>query len=135
MSQVSEFDLPSLEHPFESANENSPALSDKAPLSCVGLAGSGRNAHKLKLIFKNGNRHSFPYAYMSEVEFDVEGKLTILTSDREITIEGRGLDVLEEWLFENKVVWIKEDNRSFDRIPPAKSTTLPTDQGVIQQCG
>lgn len=51
---------------------------------------------------------------MSEVAFDVEGCLTILTSEREIVIEGNGLDNLEEWIFESRVTWVKEDNRSFD---------------------
>ncbi len=114
MSQASEFDLPNLDQPFESANENDPALSGVRSFSCVGIAESGRIAYKLKLIFKNGNRHFFPYAYMSEVAFDIEGRLTILTSEREIVIEGRGLDNLEEWIFESRVTWVKEDNRSFD---------------------
>ena len=51
---------------------------------------------------------------MSEVIFDVEGKITILTSEREIIIEGCGLGNLEKWIFENKIRWIKEDNWSFD---------------------
>jgi len=110
MSQVSEFDLPDLDHPLESANENAPAPA----FSCVGIAESGRMAYKLKLIFKNGNRYFFPYAYMSEVNFEAEGRLIIRTSEREIIIEGRGLDNLEEWLFESRVAWVKEDNRSID---------------------
>ena len=114
MSQVSEFDLPDLSQPFDTANENNPAPAKTEGFTCVGLEQAGRIAYKLKLIFKNGNRHFFPYAYISEVAFDVEGKLTILTSEREIVIEGRGLDALEEWLFESKVKWVKEDNRSFD---------------------
>jgi hypothetical protein len=116
MSQVSEFDLPNLDQPFESANENDPALSGAQSFSCVGIAESGRIAYKLKLILKNGNRHFFPYAYMSEVAFDIEGRLTILTSEREIIIEGRGLDILEEWIFESRVKWVKEDNRSIDPL-------------------
>ncbi len=111
MNQVSEFDLPDFEQSFDVANQNNPS-SQGSP--CVGIEEAGRRAHKLKLIFKNGNRHSFPYAYMSEVIFDVEGKITILTSEREIIIEGRGLDNLEEWIFESRVKWVKEDNRSFD---------------------
>jgi len=114
MSQVSEFDLPDLSQPFENANENYPKLPVGEHFSCVGLESAGRNAYKLKLIFKNGDRRFFPYAYISEVGFDVEGKLTILTAEREIIIEGRGLDALEEWLFESKVRWVKEDNRSID---------------------
>ena len=114
MSQVSEFDLPNLDAPFESANENNPSLNINNVPSCIGIAESGRIAYKLKLIFKNGNRCFFPYAYISEVAFDVEGRLTILTSEREIIIEGRGLDNLEEWLFESRVKWVKEDNRSID---------------------
>jgi len=114
MSQVSEFDLPNLDHPFESANENYPAVDSGDKPSCVGFEESGRIAYKLKFILKNGNRHFFPYAYISEVAFDIEGRLTILTSEREIIIEGRGLDNLEEWVFESRVKWVKEDNRSFD---------------------
>ena len=114
MSQASEFDLPNLDQPLESANENNPATDYTDSSSCVGIEESGRIAYKLKLIFKNGNRHFFPYAYISEVAFDIEGRLTILTSEREIVIEGRGLDNLEEWIFESRVKWVKEDNRSFD---------------------
>ena len=114
MSQVSEFDLPNLDQPFHSANENYPSLSKPHGFSCIGIAESGRIAYKLKLIFRNGNRVFFPYAYISEVAFDVEGRLTLLTSEREIIIEGRGLDNLEEWIFESRLKWVKEDNRSFD---------------------
>ncbi len=109
-----EFDLPSLDQPFHSANENDPPPANMQHFSCVGIAESGRSDYKLKLIFRNGNRRSFPYAYISEVAFDVEGRFTILTSEREIIIEGRGLDNLEEWIFESRVKWLKEDNRSFD---------------------
>ena len=52
MSQVSEFDLPNLDQPLESANENNPATDYSDIPSCVGVEESGRIAYKLKLIFR-----------------------------------------------------------------------------------
>lgn len=114
LSQIYEFDLlPSIDADFTSANENTPPPPVQK-LSAVGLEVMGKQAQKLRFILKNGNRHVFSYAFIVEVIFEVEGCLSIYTSEREIIILGRGLDKVEEWIFESRVTWIREDARSFD---------------------
>jgi hypothetical protein len=42
------------------------------------------------------------------------GTLSLFTSEKEIVIEGRGLDFLEERLYDNQMVWIRESKGTFD---------------------
>ncbi|MEM9885985.1 MAG: hypothetical protein AAF849_08840 [Bacteroidota bacterium] len=75
----------------------------------IELAIEGETAAKLRLEFANGNRFFFPYAYMLQVEYiNTKGELKLYTAQKEITIKGRGLDQLEELLYENMVKTIKQ---------------------------
>ncbi|MEL6717321.1 MAG: hypothetical protein AAFP82_01255 [Bacteroidota bacterium] len=75
----------------------------------IELAVEGETAAKLRLEFANGNRFFFPYAYMLQVEYiNTKGELKLYTAQKEITIKGRGLDQLEELLYDNVVKTIKQ---------------------------
>ena len=108
---TSEFHFPGIDQELESANQND---QEQKIDSCYELMPKGEKAPKLKLIFKNGNRCTFPYAYLLRIEFNVDGFLYIYTSEKEIAIEGRGLDHLEDRLYDNQVKWIRESRLSFD---------------------
>lgn len=91
----------------ETANENMHPPLDASDL--IELAQDGKVAAKLRLEFANGNRLFFPYAYMLQVEYlNTLGELKLYTAEKEITIKGRGLDQLEELLYDNVVKTIKQ---------------------------
>lgn len=69
---------------------------------------------KLKFIFRNDNRCTIPYTYLIRTEFNMAGFLSLFSSEKEIVIEGRGLDYLEDRLYDNQVVWIRESKQAFD---------------------
>ena len=75
----------------------------------VELVKEGQVANKLRLEFANGNRFFFSYAYMLHVEYlNSEGTLKLYTAQKEIIIKGRGLDQIEQLLYDNGVKSIKE---------------------------
>ncbi|MEM6628840.1 MAG: hypothetical protein AAF694_04175 [Bacteroidota bacterium] len=100
-----------MDQSLESANQNSRSATTSP---CVGLAPENHRAPKLRLIFKNGNRCTIPYAYFLRTEYNSEGSLSLFTVEKEVVIQGRGLDLLEDWLYDNHVVWIKESHVVFD---------------------
>lgn len=111
-TSTSEFHFPGMDQVLESANQNEQETIQSD--ACFELVAKDQIAPKLKFIFKNGNRCTIPYAYLLRTEFDMAGILSLFTSDKEIVIEGRGLDFLEDRLYENQVVWIRESKASFD---------------------
>ena len=104
--------FPGMDQSMESANQNSKSATASP---CIGLAPENHRAPKLKLIFKNGNRCTIPYAYFLRTEYNSEGSLSLFTMELEVLIEGRGLDLLEDWLYDNQVIWVKESHVAFDR--------------------
>lgn len=109
---TSDFHFPGMDQsPPHLANENE---ASAPTYSCYELMPKDELAPKLKLVFKNGNRCTFPYAYLLRIEYDVNGTLSVFTSDKEIIIQGRGLDELEDRLYDNQVKWISESQQSFD---------------------
>jgi hypothetical protein len=97
---------------LESANENEQETVQSD--ACFELMPKDEMAPKLKFIFRNGNRCTIPYAYFLRMEFDIEGILYLFTTEKEVVIEGRGLDYLEDRLYDNQVVWIRESKGALD---------------------
>lgn len=91
----------------QTANENMhPSAGEN---SFTELAAEDEKAFKLRLEFANGNRFFFAYAYMLHVEYlNTEGVLKIYTAEKEIAIKGRGLDRIEEQLYDNRLKLIRE---------------------------
>ncbi len=111
-TSTSEFHFPGMDQELESANQNKQEAVQLD--ACFELMPKEEMAPKLKFIFRNGNRCTIPYAYLLRTEFDMAGTLFLFTTEKEIVIEGRRLDYLEEMLYENQVKWIRESNLSFD---------------------
>ena len=108
----SDFHFPGMDNELESFNHKGQEGSVQE--RCFQLLPEGQMAHKLRLIFKNGDRCTFPYAYILRTKFNIEGRLSLFTSDLEVVVEGRGLDYLEDLLFLNQVVCILEDKGTLD---------------------
>lgn len=69
---------------------------------------------RFKLYFRDGQVISIPYAYLPIVIYEPDRFLNIKTSDLDIRIKGRGLNVLADFLNEEKVQWMKESPSSID---------------------
>ena len=72
------------------------------------------------MLLRSGKTVSIPYAYLPVITLTAEKQLVINTHDLTITIKGRGLHKIEEWLTEEKVLWIQESH-----------TTTDTDEGDV----
>lgn len=57
---------------------------------------------------------SVPYAYLPIIKLSSNQELTICTHDLSIVIKGRNLNKIEEWLNEEKVLWVRESNTDVD---------------------
>jgi len=104
--------IPKKDQLLETANENMIPFPGSSP--CFELGPEDKPTAKLRLLWKDGNRCFFPYAYMLRAEFQAEGILTIYTSEQEIVIKGRGLDHIEDLLYESQVRSIQESKVTFD---------------------
>ncbi len=111
-SSATDFNILEKDQLHITANENmGPPPQEDA---CLELEIKDSPAVKLRLELKNGNRCFFPYAYMLRAEYDTKGVLTIFTSEQEIIIKGRGLDYIEDRLYDSQVKSIKESRISMD---------------------
>jgi len=67
-----------------------------------------RNPACLDLRFRNGERKAFPYAYFTQINFDAES-IEIRTARNKITITGRSLTRLYEYLVIYRVRYVQEN--------------------------
>ena len=71
-------------------------------------------AGRLNLYLKNGAKYSFSYALLPVISFMPPRRLVIKFTGYDVTIEGRGLQILDDYLSQENVNWIKEDPSGFD---------------------
>lgn len=100
--------------PERSANwQDKGGAKGKSPL-CLGIERGNRFVRRFKLLFKDGGTISVPYAFLPVIIHEPGKGLRIRTGEVEITIKGRGLNVLADHLNEEKVLWIKESGSGTD---------------------
>lgn len=63
---------------------------------------------------RSGKVVSIPYAYLPVIVLTEDKQLVICTHDVEVIIKGRNLQKMEEWLNEERVIWIRESITNFD---------------------
>ncbi len=63
----------------------------------------------LELRLANGVRKAMPYSFLVELCFDIEKGIEILTSGKRITITGRNLTKLFEYLISYRVKYVQAD--------------------------
>lgn len=66
------------------------------PLACIDLR------------FADGNRKAIPYSDFSEINFDPSDGIEIITADKKITITGRDLERLYDYLVAYRVRYVAE---------------------------
>lgn len=65
-------------------------------------------ANSLKLIKRDGQIVFMPYSQQPIIIYEPSSGISIKSISLEITVTGRGLAPLAEWLGANRVKWIKE---------------------------
>ena len=75
--------------------------------TCMGLS-KDHSIKRYKLILRNGSCFNLPYALLPIIKLETEDSLKILMSGVTINISGRGMSVIEGFLFEERIVWMKE---------------------------
>jgi hypothetical protein len=66
-----------------------------------------KNPVCIELRLSDGNRHAFPYSYVTEITFELEKGIEILTSQKRIAITGRNLTKLFESLITYRVRYVQ----------------------------
>lgn len=76
--------------------------------SYFGVERNNKMVRRFKLILRSGKQVSIPYAFLPVLVFEHDGLVCLKTKDLSISIKGRGLKPLEEYLSREEVRWIKE---------------------------
>lgn len=84
------------------------------PKSFYGVERGNRFVRRFKLIMRTGQMVSVPYALLPIVILEADKSLRIKAHDLEITVKGRNLQKVEEWLNEEKILWLREAGTDFD---------------------
>ncbi len=71
-------------------------------------------APKLCLLFRDGRRVYVPYAHLALIDFQPGEGLKITAHNLAVTICGRGLDKVMDYLYADRVRWIRESNSVMD---------------------
>ena len=79
--------------------------------------GIGRNSLQgpqisLDFQFRNGNRHGFSYAFLSEIEYDASGVIRLVFGGTQVEIRGRNLLELYERLLLHGVGYVLESPKA-----------------------
>ncbi len=105
--------------PFKNAVENDYAETVKTPLASdvydfFALAPAQTKPVGFKIHFAEGNSAAIYYHdFVSPLEYDGKELIEIKIPAATISITGRNLGLLFDYLFENRVAWIKEPDSSF----------------------
>ncbi|MEM8527987.1 MAG: hypothetical protein AAGG68_25320 [Bacteroidota bacterium] len=67
-----------------------------------------------KIILQNGEQHIFQYhEVVSPMVFNGSSKIVLNTSSLSITIEGKKLNLILDYLSEHRLMWLKEPDSEF----------------------
>jgi len=79
-----------------------------------GIETGNRLVKRFRLLLKGGESVSIPYAYLPLIRLSSKQELQLCTHDLTVVVRGRNLDRIEEWLNEEKVLWLRESNTALD---------------------
>jgi len=83
-------------------------------IECYAVAAEGEFLKRFKLILRSGERYSLPYSILPIVILTEEQDLQIKSHGIYITLKGRNLAAIEEYLFSESLLWVKEANTKLD---------------------
>lgn len=79
-----------------------------------GIETGNRLVRRFRLYLKNGQSFSVPYALLPILILAPDKSLRIKAQGIEIVVKGRSLHRIEEWMNEEKLLWLKEANTTMD---------------------
>ena len=82
--------------------------------SLYGVEKGNRFVRRFRLFLRNGQVISIPYALLPIVILEADKSLRLKAHGLEVTVKGRSLHKVEEWLNEEKLLWLKEANTDMD---------------------
>ena len=82
--------------------------------SLYGVEKGNRFVRRFRLFLRNGQVISVPYALLPIVILEADKSLRLKSHGLEVTVKGRSLHKVEEWLNEEKLLWLKEANTDMD---------------------
>ena len=97
----------------KASQNRKPSIFKSAPkkdktYTCMGLSNMGEFPKRLKLIYRGGSSLSIPYALLPLIKLENDTRLKLVYGSMKVTITGRGLILAEDYLFEERITWLKE---------------------------
>ena len=72
------------------------------------------NVLALKLVTATGSQRAVHYHdIVSPMDFDGESEIILMTNGIKITINGKNLEKLYDYIIQHRVMWVKEPQQSF----------------------
>lgn len=95
--------------------ENNGAYTDNTTTKKLfGVETGNRLVRRFKLFFRSGQSISVPYALLPLIILEADKSLRLKAHGVEVLVKGRNLYRIEEWLNEEKLIWIKEAQTDMD---------------------
>lgn len=95
--------------------ENKGAYTDnKITKKLFGIETGKRLVRRFRLFFRDGGIMSVPYALLPLIILEPNKSLKIKAQGIEVVVKGRNLGRVEEWMNEEKLLWLKEANTTMD---------------------
>lgn len=95
--------------------ENKGAYTDDiATKKLFGVETGKRLVRRFRLFFRDGGVMSIPYALLPLIILEADKSLKLKAHGLEVLVKGRNLHRVEEWLNEEKLLWLKEANTTMD---------------------
>ena len=95
-------------------NVNAPGNKGEKHYQRFGMVTDGRPIRRLKFYPGGGVIVSVPYGYQPLLIYEPDGYLWLRMSNLTIRITGRGLDILERYVADEAVLWIRADSEITD---------------------
>jgi len=95
--------------------ENNGAYTENtATKKLFGIETGNRLVRRFRLYLKNGQSFSVPYALLPILILAPDKSLKVKAQGIEVLVKGRNLHRVEEWMNEEKLLWLKEANTTMD---------------------
>ena len=96
-------------------DEGEPPVDPNTPVETGGLISLPASmAAMLDLRFKDGKRRGIPYGYIMDLHFDPVAGISVITSERTVTITGRGLSAVYTAILTHTALAVVESRTGFD---------------------
>lgn len=71
----------------------------------------------LDVRLKTGESFALPYSFLVEAHYDASGTLTLIFTTRKVTIKGRNLRTVYDFVLNHRLEFVQEENPLYDDTP------------------